>query len=258
MKHRIVPVLAVLAAALLVTANCNKGDQVAPEGATIDMMANPTTIILTNGTGTSDIIATVSSQVGVPLPDQDVRFSTNAGRLYDMDGQQVVGEPIRTNSYGNAQVKLSTELPTTVTGKSGKATGSISLTVSQITLEQDTTSAGCSTTPQEITTCQDRICLVAHALDKNQAGIPGLQITFALQAGTGTNTFDGKFASPPLTCGDPITCGNDPVGSSRTVLTPSTDCSTRCGAFKCATTQVVASFGTIKSDPIDFTISIPQ
>jgi len=117
MKHRPSLCLAALAAGFLALAHCHRGDQTAPEGAIIDLAASPTTIVLVDGSGSADVVATVSSSVGVPLPDQDVRFSTSAGTLETLSGQPAANIPIRTDSFGNAHVTLTTTKTTTVTAR---------------------------------------------------------------------------------------------------------------------------------------------
>jgi hypothetical protein len=270
MRHRVAPTLASVAAVVMILANCNHGDHVAPEGATVELAATPSTIVTSDDPsclailsvakcGSSDIVATVSSVVGVPLPDQDVRFTNTAGLLFTGtkdNPHPAANLPIRTDSFGNAHVQLITDATTTVNARSGKATGTLSMQttsaqISKITLEQDTTTSGCSITNGEIDHCDDRICLVATVLDANQIGIPGLIIQFRLQNPTGTNAFTGGFQpSQPVT--------NDPGGVATTVLTANlTDCSSKCTALKCDGIQVVAfTTGGFESQPLTFSIRI--
>ncbi|MCI0658709.1 MAG: hypothetical protein L0170_16780, partial [Acidobacteria bacterium] len=101
--RRILPVLGaaaglmILACGVALTASCKGSDVVAPEGSTIVLAANPATIPLVNGSGSSDVVATVYSAVGVPQEDQDVRFSSSAGSLFS-DNQPAANIPIRTDS----------------------------------------------------------------------------------------------------------------------------------------------------------------
>jgi len=285
MNRRIVTVLAVLAAALLVMANCEKGDRIAPEGATIDLAANPSTVVVGENTfsdgcpvacsdvlgiskcGISEIVATVSSTVGVPLPDQDVRFTNTAGLLYTgalvdcqtgefLNPQPVANLPIRTDSYGNAHVKLVTSSTTTVDARSGKATGSLSLqttsaAISSISVGQDTESTDCSSTSGEITRCDDSLCLTATALDSAGEGIPGLQIQFRLENATGDNSYTGTFTPPQDT--------TDTSGIAATKLQASSDCSTNCTGGKCVSIDVVAFItGGIESPAFRILINIPE
>jgi hypothetical protein len=273
MRNRIVPTLALLAAGLLAVANCNNGDKIAPEGSVVDVAAIPTTIVITdNGActgllgvakcGTSDVVATVSSPVGVPLPDQDVRFTNTAGLLFTgslVSPQPAANLPIRTDQFGNAHVNLVTGSTTTVSARSGKATGSLTLStttanISRIELAQDETGATCgigASSPAEILTCSDEICLVATAIDINGAGIPNLQVNFQLQSATGTNQFGGSFTPPA-----PNT--SDPDGKAFTVLRPDSQCTTKCAAGKCDGVDVVAStLGGFTSNTVHFDIRIP-
>src|SRR5215471_17137550 len=116
-----------LAFGMALTASCRGADQIAPDGSTITLAANPATIVLNGGSGSSDVVATVSSSAGVPLKDQDVRFSATAGSLFDAAGDPAANIPIRTDDLGNAHVTLITTTTTTVTARSGKATGSLAL-----------------------------------------------------------------------------------------------------------------------------------
>jgi hypothetical protein len=184
--------LMLLAFAVALTASCRGADQVAPEGFTINVAANPATIVLVNGSGTSDVVATVSSAVGVPQKDIDVRFSASAGQLTIPPGSQPAANiPIRTDNLGNAHVVLTTNTTTTVTARSGTATGTLSLTtvngnLNTISINQDTTSAGCLSST-DFGTCSDVICVTAQATDVNGVGIGGVLIVFSLVNSTSTN-----------------------------------------------------------------------
>jgi hypothetical protein len=277
MNRRIMSVLAVLAAALLVMANCKKGDRIAPEDAIIDVAANPSTILVSEQVksggmtlnctdilnvskcGTSEIVATVSSAVGVPLPDQDVRFTNTAGLLFagTLDNPEPIANlPVRTDSYGNAHVNLVTGSTTTVNARSGKATGSLSLQttsayISSISVEQDTASTDCSSTSGEITDCGDKFCLTATVQDSAGKGIPGLQIQFRLQGATGDNSFTGTFTPQQDT--------TDATGVAATKLQAiSSDCSSNCAGGKCVSVDVVAYItGGIESPAFTILINIP-
>src|SRR5215471_855194 len=140
--------LMLLAFAVALTASCRGADQVAPDGFTVTLAANPATIVLNNGSGTSDVVATVSSAVGVPQKDIDVRFSASAGLLFTSNQQPAANITIRTDTLGNAHVILITPTSTTVTAKSGTATGTLTLStvpgnIGSIVLNQDTQTAGC-------------------------------------------------------------------------------------------------------------------
>jgi hypothetical protein len=274
MNYRLAPIAAILAAAMLVIVNCNQGDKVAPEGAIIDLAATPTTIVTTTSPtctgllgiakcGTSDVVATVSSPVGVPLPDQDVRFTNTAGLLFTgtvANPQRAANLPIRTDSFGNAHVNLITGSTTTVNARSGKATGALTLTtttanIGRIDLTQDPTGAACGTAPEAqaglIDSCSAEICLVATILDVNGVGIPDLPITFRLQNPTGANAFTGSFSRQPST--------SDANGDAITVLRPSSsNCGTQCGGNQCSGIDVVASTqGGFDSNILQFGIAIP-
>jgi len=119
------PVIAIL----VVVAACESSDKVPPKGATITVAANPATIPLASGPecvgllnvpdcGTANVVATVASELGIPLPGQDVRFSSTAGRLFLGDATNPIDAaniPIRTDKFGNATVNLITSTTATVT-----------------------------------------------------------------------------------------------------------------------------------------------
>lgn len=268
MNRRTVTVLAALAAALLVTAGCNKGDQIPSEGSTIDLAANPTTIVKIDQAdciyvggakcGTAEIVATVNSPVGVPLPDQDVRFSSTAGILYIGDPSNPMASlPIRTDSYGNARIELITTTTTTVNARSGTATGSLSLStvdgnISQILLIVDIESAGCSGSTEVIDSCSQQVCFKATVSDTSGDPIPNVVVAFMIQNNTvgDENTFNVTFT--------PIQDISDVNGEVFTVMTPQSDCVTECGGGKACAGEVVASLqgGAFPSIPVPLSINI--
>jgi len=267
MKHRIAPALAVLAAALLVLANCHKGDQVAPDGATLDMAATPTTIVKIDQTdcvfvggtkcGTSDIVATVSSPVGVPLPDQYVRFSSTAGILFvGNPSNPQASLPIRTDSFGNAHIQLITTTTTTVNARSGKATGNLTLNtvdgnISQIVLIVDKTSPGCAGSTEDIRSCSQQVCWKATVLDTSGAPLANVVIAFQIQNNTsGSNTFKVSFTPPQDS--------TDANGDAFATMTPQSDCTTQCGGGKACQGEVIATLqgGAFPSIPVPLTINI--
>src|SRR3989442_15845570 len=103
-------------AILVVVAACVSSDKVPPKGATITVAANPATIPLASGPecvgllnvpdcGTANVVATVASELGIPLPGQDVRFSSTAGVLFlgrKTHPLHTAKIPIRTHKLRNA------------------------------------------------------------------------------------------------------------------------------------------------------------
>src|SRR5262245_62147370 len=57
---------------------CEDSEKVPPKDSTISLSANPAQIIIDDGQQLVPVtlIATVRNSIGVPLPDQDVRFTT--------------------------------------------------------------------------------------------------------------------------------------------------------------------------------------
>jgi hypothetical protein len=246
-----------LAFALALGAACRGADQVAQEGWAIDVAANPTTIPLINGSGTSEVVATVSSAAGVPQKDMDVRFTTSSGSLFTQDGGPGANIPIRTDDLGNAYVTLLTGRTTTVTARSGLATGSLTLdtvigNLNAIILNQDTTAVNCL---QDLTFlgCSDILCLEAQAVDTDGVGIAGVGITFELQNATNEagDEIGGDFS--------PTQATTDGGGFVRTIFRLRSTCPDDCGGGETCSGDVVAMTlgGSFPSTPITFDTSIP-
>ena len=157
-----IPLAAAAALALLALASCEDSDTIPPPGSTIVVSGNPTTVVLGTAPecntllqeamcGTAEVVATVSNELGLPLPGQDVRFSNTAGLIFlgsTANPQLVSNLPIETDQFGNARVNLITTLTTTVEARSGTAIGTLTFNtvqgnLSAITLNNDTTQTGC-------------------------------------------------------------------------------------------------------------------
>ena len=265
-----------LVAAVLIAA-CSPSDKLPPKGSTITVAANPATIPLANSAdclnllgvatcGTANIVATVASELGVPLPDQDVRFSSTAGFLFTGPSSNPVAAaniPIRSDKFGNSTVGLITSTTATVTAKSGQATaGTLTINtvqgnLSSILLNNDTTSAGCSSSSTTLLSCNQVICLRATALDSSAKGVSGVVIFFQLQNTTSSDgkTFNGTF--------NPSQVQTDSNGNAFSQLTPDSTCPAQCSlsqnGSKSCTAQVLAATpgGAILSAPLQLNFSIP-
>ncbi len=259
-KRKTLPKRLAFAAAILAAA-CHRGDQIAPEGATIDLAANPATIVLpTSGAeGEADIFATVRSAAGVPLPDQDVRFTTSAGSLFMGDPPTVpaANVPIRTDDLGNAEVHLVTSTNTTITARSGKAMQTLALNtvtgnLSSIILNLDTSGAGCLP-DNTFTSCSDTLCLEAQALDTSGGGLNGVTIVFGLANNTNGagESFIGTFTPSQV-----ITAAG---GFARTKFALGSNCQARCGGGESCQGDITASIpgGLFASTPQTFFTTIP-
>ena len=264
------PVIAIL----VVVAACESSDKVPPKGATITVAANPATIPLASGPecvgllnvpdcGTANVVATVASALGIPLPGQDVRFSSTAGFLFlgsktnPIDAANI---PIRTDKFGNATVNLITSTTATVTAKSGLATpgtltiNTVSGNLSTIILNQDTTSSGCSP-DLSLTSCSETVCLVAQALDSNSVGVQGVVLLFVLQNNVfNGSTLSGTFVDQAVT--------TDVNGKATSKFTPdSGTCPTQCSAAQgksCRGEVVVTTQGaSFQSNTQTLTVQAP-
>jgi len=236
---------------------------VAANPATIPLAAGPECVGLLNvpTCGTADLVATVASELGVPLPGQDVRFSSSAGFLFTGSTTSPVNAaniPIRTDRFGNATVNLITSTTATVTAKSGQATpGTLTINtvtgnLSSILLNNDKTSTGCSGSNTNLTLCSQSVCLVAQALDATSKGIQGVVILFKLQNNVSNgNTLGGGFSLLQAT--------TDSNGQAFTQFTPDNTCAAQCTGGKSCQADLVATTqgGSFESGPVHLTTSIP-
>lgn len=237
---------AVQSAALLLMfaiAGCQKSDVIAPDGATISLTSNPATIVVSGGVQVSPvtILATVSSSIGVPLPGQDVRFTTTSGFL-----DPPTGTPVRTDSQGNAFTTLTaaTQAPT-ITAKSGKATASLTMQTATCNLAKITLNPG----PLSLTTCSDTFDLTATALDTANAPCAGILIQFSFDPSNPSTTVSGTF--------NPVQKSTDGSGVVDTTLTISNaDCNSKCVGKDCGG-SILATSGSVKSSPVLITDTVP-
>jgi hypothetical protein len=258
---------------------CEDSETIPPEGSTITMAANPTTVVLgpipqcttllqQATCGTSEVIATVRNELGIPLPGQDVRFSNTAGQLFSgglTNPVPAANLPIETDSFGNARVGLITATTSTVTATSGNATSepltlnTVQGNLSQIVLTIDNSAnslcAGASSS--NITSCNQEVCFSAEALDTSSMPIDGVTIVFSLENNTTMgNTLNGTFIPSQVVTG----AGGDP-GIARTKFTLNADCPQECsvsgGGGSCRALIVAETQGGFPSLPVELTTSIP-
>ena len=224
-----------LAAALMA---CQSSDVIAPNDSTISLTANPATIVLAGGiqdpSKPVSIIATVYNSIGVPLPGQDVRFTTTAGVL-----TPDAGTPIATDSFGNAiTVLTAAQQPPTVTAKSGKTEKSLQLQTSTCAL------ADISLSPSslQLGTCNDTFSITAVATDTAGDPCVGILINFTM---TGSNTatdVTGSF--------NPGSHTTDVDGEATSTLTiNSSTCTSKCVSATC-TGFIRASSGNVSSSNV--------
>jgi hypothetical protein len=226
---------------MLAVLGCEDSETVAPDGSTISINANPAQVIQDDaGNQVVDvtIVATVRNSIGVPLPGQDVRFTTNSGVLTPPGNT-----PVETDDLGNASCVLTAAtVGPQITATSGKATASISLSaakgeVSSILLDisPDSDLDDCSTVFFDLT---------ATALASDGSPVEGFQIVFEFTT-TGDTFFTGDF--------NPDSDVTDANGLATTKLTPNqSTCSARCEptGMSC-TSRIRARGGLIVSDEIE-------
>ncbi len=266
---------------LVVVAACESSDKLPPKGSIVTVAANPATIPLGSGQectlisvtrcGTAQVVATVASELGTPLPDQDVRFSSTAGFLFTGDTASPVAAanvPIATDKFGNAHVSLITSTTASVTAKSGTASGTLTINtvvgnLNRIVLNFNTdTTLGCPSSP-DITDCDKTICVEAEAQDSTGKDIEGVLIVFDLQNNVfDGNTFKGNF-NPTQQSTVAMPAGSTTIFKALTKFKPDSTCQAQCSASamppKSCAAEVVATTqgGSFRSAGLPLTISIP-
>lgn len=188
-RHR--GLFAVVAAGglLLGALACDDSDTVPPADSTISLSANPAQVIIEGGQQVVPVtlIATVRNSIGVPLPGQDVRFTTTNGVLTPPPST-----PIETDSIGNATAVLNgANQGPQVTATAGKATVSLTLTAG--------TAAVCFLTlspsdAQTITDCSDEFEFTVLAEDCENMPVEGVRVFFELNnSGGNADAVTGTF-----------------------------------------------------------------
>ena len=216
--------------------SCQSSDVIAPDGSTISLNANPAVIVLSGGVQSSPVtlIATVSNSMGVPLPGQDVRFTTSSGVLTPTGGL-----PVRSDEFGNAtSILTGANTTANITAKSGKATATLQIQTATCTLS----SISFGPSPLDLETCNDTFTLTANAVDTSGAPCGGILINFS--TGTGATDVGGSFNPPSKT--------TNVTGDASTTFTVSTtDCNSKCVGKSC-TANLKACSGSTCSTPIIF------
>ncbi|MBI4161560.1 MAG: hypothetical protein HY509_03840 [Acidobacteria bacterium] len=176
--RRLLPAaLALLPAFLL---GCEESDVVPPEGARLELSADPATVVNV-GSPEVTLLAFVTNSLGVSLPDQTVRFNTTDGEL---DPTSLT--PLMTDSNGIARSVLSWPAgprTTTVNAFSGSATDSFTINV----LPGDLQDILINSNDTTVNACNDVLVFTATAVDTNSNPVQGLRINFALRAANGTS-----------------------------------------------------------------------
>jgi hypothetical protein len=225
---------------------CESSEVVAPEGATIDLTATPAQIVLANGVQNSPVtlLAVVRNGIGVPLPGQDVRFTTTSGIL-----DPVAGTPVETDDNGNAICTLTgaTTGPT-ITVSSGKAMDTLTLTAATGVLATIQLAPGIV----PISSCGDTPTLTATALDPDGDPVEGVSIEVIVTDAGGSSVPNISFPdSPGVT---------DAMGEVTFTLTlVAGDCNTKCGSgMTCTATFVARNLGqTVQSNPATLQDNVP-
>jgi hypothetical protein len=223
---------------------CESSEVVAPEGSLMSLSAEPTQIILENGVQQEDVnlLATVRSSIGSPLKGQDVRFSTNSGKLTPGPGT-----PVATDSNGNAFSVLTevTEGPT-ITATSGLAEATLTLTVGTVRVGSITLSP----TPLVLNSCDDTLTLTVTVLDTESAAASGVRVTLEIvDTGRESDVTGGSFSPNPIV--------SDGTGIAETVLSLP-NCAAECATSDVCTGRIRAKNdnGSVLSNEVEIADSI--
>ncbi len=194
---------------------CEDSDPTAPQGSTITVSASPSTV---GPNEDSTIKAILRSGSGTRLPDQEVTFNTNAGRL-DPPAQT----PILTDDNGVAvSVLMDLTRTATVEAQSGTVAGSVTVTfqtcnVSEILL---------NIVPQNIGSCtgpQAEVEVTATVLDSQGIRCTGTPVVFNVDhPSSGLNFLSGTII--------PQQGVTDANGELQATFTPGVACGTDCVA----------------------------
>ncbi len=250
---------------------CDDSETIPPTGSTITVAGNPATIVLGSQgeIGSSEIIATVRSELGIALPGQDVRFSASAGGLFFVGtnpldpANSAANIPIETDSLGNAIVTLFSDTTTIVTATSGNTTGTLTLNtvignLSNIILSFDPLTAGCADSTT-LDLCSAKLCLAARAQESDGTPLDGVAVSFQLRDLTSTsgNTWSGSFFPSQGTTG--VGSPTPPTGVVETEFRPDeTQCLDACRNPDSCTANIVAISGAFTSAPLNITINARQ
>ncbi len=223
---------------------CQSSEKIAPDGSTITLTATPATIVLSNGVQAAsvNILATVRSNLGLPLPGQDVRFSTTTGVL-----DPIAGTPVRTDANGNAVTALTIATQNaTITATSGKATQTLTLNTATCNLN----SIALDQSSLDFTSCSDTVPLTATVTDTAGAACAGVLLTF--------NTATVNTATDVLINSSPQSRPSDAAGSVTFNLSLKlTDCETKCQSGNTCTGKVFISAGSVQSGSVLLSDSVP-
>lgn len=214
-------ILAAAGALLLAAAACDDSETIAPDGSTISLTANPAQVIIVGGIQITDvtILATVRNSIGVPLPGQDVRFTTTNGTLTPPGGT-----PVETDDLGNAtcELTLATQGPQ-ITATSGKASANITLSAGSAPI------AFLILTPsddQVLADCSESIEFTATATDANNDPVDGVRIFFESVTNGNPDAVAVSF--------NPSNEVTDTTGSVTTTMTYNTTvCNANCPEKNC-------------------------
>jgi hypothetical protein len=245
-----IPVSGLLVLAALA---CQKSDTIAPDGSSIALAATPAVIVTSGGVQANNvsILATVSNTIGVPLPGQDVRFTTTSGLLTPQ-----AGLPVATDQHGNAISVLSGATTTaTIAATSGKATASITLqtatcNIATVTLTSNEGSIN-------FTTCNSAVAggnftLTATVADTSQLPCVGIAVSFKSTIASVPPTDVALSFSPSQSV-------TNSTGTAQTTLTlDQAHCSSLCTGNNCNVSlqNVEAIAGSVVSAFVPVNINI--
>ncbi len=230
---------------------CEDSDTIPPDGSTIVLSATPAQIVLDlNGVQSVPVtlLATVRNSLGIPLPGQDVRFTTTSGVLTPTSGTSV-----ETGNDGNAiSILEQATVGPTITATAGTAMDTLTLTAATGTLSSILLSPG----PLNLSTCSDTFPMTATALNPQGDPIDGVTLFFEFVTSSMTEV-TGMFSPVSGVSGSA-----NPLSGEVTfdLIIDNPTCSTRCigAGMDCSTTiQATDQGGTIISNPVTIQDQIP-
>lgn len=183
------PLVVVLVILAVLLGGCKDTDLLAPSGGTIQLTANPQTIVFDSGLdyGLTTLTAQVFDENSQPQENVIVTFATEAGVLASG------GTPITTNANGFARdtlrVSASDPASITVTAQSGTVSKTVDVSVPCPGNDSPVAEAG---SPPGSAVADTDITLNGSATDTET---PSAELTFVWNCGTGGTTGDPNSAT---------------------------------------------------------------
>jgi hypothetical protein len=252
-----------LVAVVALLAACDKVPLLAPNGSTISLSANATTV---PAGGTVGLTAFVSESSGTPVQNgTSVRFTTTLGTVTPADAQTTNGLAVATFQAGNgsgvAEIHAISGAAggTTGTGATATTANVVKITVGVAAVKTVTVTS----TPTSVGPNGGAVTVAATVVDPNGASLPGIPVTFSADHGSvnpGTATTDSSgTATTTLSTGveTKVTATAGTVSGTATVTLRSgpgvtLDCAPATGTGSCA---AIAASDSSNTATVTFTVA---